>query len=132
MPPFHFIVFNFASLLAFMLALSWSLRQRAAKPARLQVAWVALVVVVIGMIFAKLGANAGLSPAIYYGVPAITALALPPLVFSMSKMEVLKYVVLTFISSPIIHVIFSAFIGWHEYLPFWVVPSISELIKTGI
>ncbi|MEQ1487605.1 MAG: hypothetical protein ABL920_03860 [Methylotenera sp.] len=115
-----------------MLALSWALRSRATKPPRLKVIWVALIVVVVGMVFAKLGANAGLSPAIYYGIPVITALALPPFVFNMKKWEMLKYVTLTFISSPIIHIIFSAIIGWHEYLPFWYVPSISELINTEI
>ena len=76
------------------------------------------------MCFAKYGANVGLGWPIYYGVPAATTLLLPPLALRMNLREASWYVALAFASSPAIHVFFSVFVGWPEYLPFWHVPSL--------
>ena len=94
MPPFRFVVFIGVSLAAFILVLYWSLRRRTIQPSRWRIAIVSVFVVVVGMVFAKVGANAGLSPLIYYGVPALTTLALPPMAFRMSALEYAQYAIL--------------------------------------
>ena len=123
MPPLHFVVFIAVSLLLFVAVLRLSLRHRARQPSARVVALLAFVVVVVGMVFAKFGANLGLPWAIYYGVPAFMAFALTPLVLRMGVREALVFVLLTALTSPLIHVVFSVFVGWHEYLPFWPVPE---------
>jgi hypothetical protein len=124
MPPAHFLVFIAVSLAVFIGILRWVLRARSSAPPAGIVILVALVVVVVGMCFAKFGANAGVGWPIYYGVPAATSLLLPPLALRMNRREALWYVALAFASSPAIHVFFSVFVGWPEYLPFWHVPSL--------
>ena len=87
MPPSHFLVFIAVSLVVFVGILRWVLRARppALRPGT--VAVVAMVVVVMGMCFAKFGAYAGLAWPIYCGVPAAITLLLPPLAFRMSLRE---------------------------------------------
>ena len=131
MPPIRFLVFIGISLVVFAAILRWTLRGRAAPPAAGITAGLAFVVVVVGMVFAKFGANAGLPWPVYYGVPAATTLALPPLVLRMRSSEFAVYVVLAFASSPLIHAVFSFFVGWHEYMPFWRIPSLWDLGMQG-
>jgi ABC-type Fe3+-siderophore transport system permease subunit len=119
MPPLHFAVFVAVSLAVFVALLAGVLRRRAARPPLRTIGAVSFVVVVVGMVFAKVGANAGLPVAVYYGVPALTTLLLPPLAFRMRAGEATGYLVLAFTSSPAIHVAFSLLLGWNEYLPFW-------------
>jgi hypothetical protein len=88
---------------------------------------VAFVVVVVGMVFAKFGATAGLPWPLYYGLPAAVTLFLPPMVFRMSLGQFAWYVSLAFASSPTIHFLFSFFAGWHEYMPFWRIPAFWDL-----
>ena len=129
MPPLHFIVFIVVSIAVFVGILRWTFRARATARSTIPVAAVAFVVVVVGMCFAKFGANSGLPVYVYYGVPAAVTLLLPPLAFRMSARELLLYIVLAFLSSPAIHFVFSFFIGWHEYLPFWNIPSVWQLAQ---
>jgi len=124
MPPVHFLVFIAVSLAVFIGILRWVLRARPTAPPAGIVYLVAVVVVVVGMCFAKFGANAGFAWLIYYGVPAAITLLLPPIALRMQLREASWYVVLAFASSPVIHVFFSVFVGWPEYLPFWQVPSL--------
>ncbi|HEY0802217.1 MAG TPA: hypothetical protein VGD54_15375, partial [Steroidobacteraceae bacterium] len=77
MPPVHFVVFIAVSVIVFVGVLRWALRGRPATPPPALTAGIAFVVVVVGMCFAKFGANQGLGWPIYYGVPALTTLALP-------------------------------------------------------
>ena len=126
MPPIHFLVFMLVSLVLFAAILAWSLRNRSARPGAGSVIWVAMVVVVAGMVFARFGARAGLPWPVYYGVPALTTLLLPPIVFRMARAEVLRYELLAFASSPLIHASFSFLLGWHEYMPFWHIPSMAQ------
>jgi hypothetical protein len=125
---FHFTAFMAASLIAFLALLWLILGRRAERPKPFSVAWVSLVVVVVGMVFAKAGANAGWSPLVYYGVPAATTVLLPPIVFGMRRLEVIAYICAASLVAPAIHVVFSLTLGWKEYLPFWSVPSLRELL----
>jgi len=124
----RFSIFVLVSLVAFIAILYFVTRHRANRPNTAKVAAVAAVVVVGGMIFAKYGNNAGLPWWIYYTVPALTTLLLPPVVFTFSGKELLHYLVLAFLSSPVIHVAFSFFFDWHEYMPFIPVPSLRSLL----
>lgn len=127
MPPFRFFVFVAVSLILFVGILHWTLRKRAIKPNAWLVGLVSFVVVVVGMGFAKFGATAGFPWPVYYGLPAAVTLFFPPLMFRMRRLEFLWYVLLALASSPAIHLVFSLFAGWHEYMPFWYIPSIWEL-----
>jgi len=124
----RFSIFVLVSLVAFIAILYFVTRHRAHRPNTFTVAAVAAVVVVGGMIFAKYGNNAGLPWWIYYTVPALTTLLLPPLAFKFSRKELVQYLVLAFLSSPVIHVFFSFFLDWHEYMPFIPVPSLRSLL----
>ena len=127
----HFLAFIALSLVVFVALLTWVLRSRAIPPDRGRVAVVTFVVVVVGMCFAKFGANLGLHWALYYGLPALVTLLLPPIAFRMHRGELVSYIVLAFASSPAIHAFFSFFVGWHEYMPFWHIPSLWESGQAG-
>ncbi len=118
----------FVSLVAFIAILRFATRHRSQRPNTPTVVAVSGIVVVGGMIFAKFGNNAGLPWWIYYTAPALTTLLLPPVVFKFSGKELLQYLVLAFLSSPVIHVFFSFFLDWHEYMPFIPVPSLKSLL----
>jgi len=128
MASVRFSIFILVSLVAFVAILRFVMRHRVERPRMGTVATVAGIVVVGGMVFAKFGNNAGLPWWIYYTVPALATLVLPPVVFGFSGKEAVRYLVLAFLSSPVIHVAFSLLLGWHEYMPFIPVPSIRELL----
>ena len=124
----HFPALIFVSLVAFGGVIRIVLNRRADRPQALRVLWVAAVVVVGGMSFAKLGASAGAPVWVYYGVPAVLTWALPPLAFRMRSLEFGQYLILAVLMAPVIHVLFSFFLGWKEYMPFIPVPSLGELV----
>ena len=124
----RFAVFVVVSLLAFIAILYFVTRNRTNRPNTLTVLAVATLVVVGGMLFAKFGNNAGFPWWIYYTVQALATLAVPPVTFNFSGKELAQYLVLAFLSSPVIHVAFSFFFDWHEYMPFIPVPSLASLL----
>lgn len=127
----RFAVFVLVSLVTFIAILFYVTRHRLTRPRLAAVLAVAGVVVVGGMVFAKFGNNAGLPWWIYYTVPALVTLALPPATFAFSGKELAQYLVLAFLSSPAIHVAFSFLLDWHEYMPFIPVPSLRDLLATA-
>jgi hypothetical protein len=126
----RFSVFVAVSLVVFIAILWFVTRHRTARPRMAPVLAVAGIVVVGGMLFAKFGNNAGFPWWIYYPVPALVTLALPPVTFAFSGKELAQYLVLAFLSSPAIHVVFSFLFGWHQYMPFIPVPSLQELLAS--
>ncbi len=124
----RFSVFVLVSLIAFIAILHFVTRHRHQRPRIVTAIVVAAIVVIGGMVFAKFGNNAGLPWWIYYTVPALTTLLLPPAVFKFHRKELLQYLALAFLSSPVIHVMFSFFFDWHEYMPFISVPSLRSLL----
>lgn len=127
-PSMRFSIFILASLLVFVALLKFALRRRNEQPSLLSVCMISAIVVVGGMLFAKLANNAGWPWWIYYTIPAGVTLLLPPLSFRLSLSELWQYLLLAFLSSPVIHLTFSFFLGWHEYMPFLRVASLRELI----
>ena len=127
MPPIRSVVFIAVSLVVFIGILRWTLRARPVTQKASLTGSIAFVIVVGGMCFAKFAATSGLPWPLYYGVPAVVTLVLPPLALRMQRSEFAWYVLLAFASSPAIHAVFSFFAGWHEYMPFWHIPSLWDL-----
>jgi uncharacterized membrane protein YfcA len=124
----RFWIFVLVSLVAFVAILRFVTRRRVDRPPLATVCIVAAIVVVGGMVFARYGHNVGLPWWIYYTVPALATLLLPPAAFKLAGKELAQYLVLAFLSSPAIHVAFSFLLDWHEYMPFLPVPSLRSLI----
>jgi hypothetical protein len=125
----RFPVFILVSFVVFFAILKFVTRQRASRPSAAALVGIAAVVVVGGMVFAKFGQNTGWPWWIYYTVPAVLTLVVPPVVFRFSAGELWQYLALAALSSPVIHVLFSFLLGWHEYMPFIRVPSLRELLS---
>ncbi|WP_299589877.1 hypothetical protein [Mucilaginibacter sp.] len=86
-----------------------------------------ILIVIIGMLFGKYGANYGLKWWIYYPVPMLMNILLPPIILKMGLKKTILYLFLSFLSAPLIHIFFSFFWGWTEYMPFWSVPHIKTI-----
>jgi len=123
-----FLVYMAAALWVFVIVLVFTLRKRS-KLSVFIISVLALVAVVGGMTFARKTYGKGLPWWIFYGLPALVTFVLPPLVLKMSKRELVLYVPLALIMAPIIHVLFSFFFEWHDYMPLFYVPSWRELFE---
>ena len=123
----RFAAFIAVAFVVFVFILRVALRARTQRPRWVLVIATAFIVVAGGMWFAKVGQNSGLPWWIYYTVPMLATVLVPPVVFRMKPREVLAYLALAFLSSPVIHVAFSFFLGWKEYIPFIKIPAMWEL-----
>jgi len=124
----RFAVFILVSFAVFVWVLRFVLRRRATKPNWFWILAIAMILVPGGMAFARWGATTGLPWWVYYTVPALATLFVPPAAFRMARVEAVEYVVLAFLMAPAIHTLFSLFLGWKEYMPFLPVPSLFELL----
>lgn len=79
----------------------------------------ALILVVGGMVFAKYAAGWGFPWWIYYPIPMLMNVLAPPYILRMNLKKTAYYLLLSFMSAPIIHLLFSLILGWTEYMPFW-------------
>ena len=124
----HFPIMILASFFLFFLVirivLGWDEFLRKIKPIFI----LSIFVVVIGMLFGKYGANWGLPWWIYYPLPMLMNVLLPPIVLKMNAKKIGLYLILSFLSAPFIHLFFSFFLGWMEYMPFWKVPHFRSLL----
>ena len=127
----RFPIYILVALAAFFAILLFVTRRRSIRPSWYVVSGVAALVVVGGMVFAKFGQNSDWPWWIYYTVPALVTLVLPPLALRFSFRELWQYLVLAFLSSPAIHITFSLLLDWHDYMPFFSVPSLRELLSNG-
>jgi hypothetical protein len=125
----HFPVMIFASLIVFFIIVRIALTKKEYVDRFKAILFLAFVVVVLGMTFGKYGATYGLPWWIYYPVPMLATVLLPPLILKLSKTKTMVYLLLSFLSAPFIHVIFSFLFGWTEYMPFWKIPQIGTLIN---
>ena len=118
-----------ASLLVFFLVIRAVLPGLEFRQKKYTVALLAVWVVVVGMLFGKYGATWGLPWWVYYPVPMLMTVLLPPFVLKLKKTKTILYLVLSFLSAPFIHVFFSFCFGWTEYMPFWKIPSAQILFS---
>ena len=123
----RFAAFIVVALVVFVVILRVVLRARSRRPSWMRVLTTAFIVVVSGMLFAKIGQNSGLPWWIYYTVPMVVTVVVPPVVFCMNRRETPAYLVLAFLSSLVIHVVFSFFLGWKDYTPFIAIPAMWAL-----
>lgn len=124
----HFPIFIGVSFLLFLGVLRFTVRRRQPLPPSASLVWIAGLVVVGGMTFAKMGATSGFPVWLYYGVPAALTWLLPPLVLRMTRRELAWYVPLALLIAPMIHISFSLLLGWKEYMPFLPAPSLAEML----
>jgi hypothetical protein len=115
----HFPIMIIASLIVFITIVRIVLPGEAFSSKKLTIFWLSFVVVVMGMLLARYAAQWNVPWWIYYPVPMLLTVFLPPLILRLDKRRTLAYLILSFVSAPIIHVFFSLVLGWPEYLPFW-------------
>jgi hypothetical protein len=128
----RFAIFTLAAFALFFALVSWVTRKRVPKPRKWSMVTLATVVVPLGMTFARYSHIfiPDLPGPIYYGIPALITFVLPPIWLRMSRWEIARYVPLAVFIAPTIHVLFSFFIGWHDYMPFPVyIRSVAELVR---
>ena len=125
----HFPIMIFASLLVFFLLVRILLPKREFAAKLKEIFLLALVVVVLGMIFGKYGATYGLPWWIYYPIPMLVTVLLPPIILKLNNTRTIIYLLLSFLSAPFIHVLFAFFFGWTEYMPFWKIPYVRTLLE---
>ena len=123
----HFPVMIIASIAVFFMVIRIVLPKDDFRLKRTQIFLLSLIVVVFGMLFGKYGATYGLPWWLYYPIPMLITVLLPPIVLKLKKQKVIAYLLLSFLSAPFIHAVFSFFLGWTEYMPFWKIPFIGDL-----
>ena len=122
-----FFVYMLVALIVFVLVLLFIMRKRPKQPI-FKIILLSVIAVVGGMTFARITYGKGLPWWIFYGVPALITFILPPFVLRMTKRELLFFVPLIVLLSPVIHILFSFFFGWHDYMPLFYVPWWHDLI----
>jgi hypothetical protein len=127
----RFAVFMVAASLLFLAVLTVTTRERAKRPNPALLIALTVVVVAFGMVFARYGHVVFRLPWwIYYGLPALVTFLLPPLALKMRRVEILRYLPMAILMAPAIHVFFSLFVGWHDYMPFPVyIPSLISFFR---
>ena len=123
----HFPIMILASIAIFFLIIRMVLNKNEFRLKLKQIIFLSLIVVVFGMLFGKYGATYGLPWWLYYPIPMLITVILPPAVLKLNKQKTIIYLVLSFLSAPVIHALFSFFLGWTEYMPFWKIPFIGDL-----
>ena len=126
----EFITLTIVSVIVVILILRFTMRSRKKNPLGRPLNLIIIgLVTIISMIMGKYGAGWGLPWWIYYTSPMLLTIVFPMIYFEMRQKEILSYVILTFLSAPAIHIIFSFFAGWKNYMPFIPVPSIWEMVQ---
>ena len=115
----HFPIMILASFILFFIVIRIVIGKQDFIENKKLIFFLSVVVVIIGMLFGKFGANWGLKWWIYYSIPMLMNVLLPPLALNMNYKRTLLYLVLSFLSAPLIHVFFSLCFGWTEFMPFW-------------
>ena len=126
----RFTLLMLFSSLVFLAVIAVTTRKRTTKPNPGLLLLLTAIVVCCGMLFARYGHILFRFPWwIYYGAPALTTFALPPFALKMNRTEIAQYIPMAVLMGPAIHVFFSLFIGWHDYMPFPVyIPSLLEMV----
>jgi hypothetical protein len=85
---------------------------------------IALLISVVGILFGKYGENFGLPWWIYYTVPMLATVLIPPLTFRFKLWRAAFYVLLAFATAPLIHAAFFYALGWGDFMPFLALPAL--------
>ena len=126
----EFFVLTVVSIIVVILIVRFALRLREPNPIRSLKNIVLLTILeIICMVMGKSGANFDVPWWIYYTIPMLLTVLGPTLYFKMNKRESINYLVLSFLSAPAIHIVFSLFFGWNNYMTFIKIPSLWEMIS---
>lgn len=128
----RFAIMMMAAFVAFLWVLRFAVRNRNPQPPGSRLILIGCITVMGGMFFARYShlAFPRLPWWIFYGLPAAITVFLPPLWLRMSGREVAQYLPLAWLTAPAIHLVFSLFVGWHDYMPFPVhIPSLAEIVR---
>ena len=124
----EFITLTIVSIVTIILIVRYVLKTREQNPLlKIKNIFLLVFLEITCMIIGKYGTNINLYWWIYYSIPLLLTVFFPTIYFKMNKSEVTKYLSLTFLSAPIIHILFSFFFGWKNYMPFIKIPSIWEI-----
>jgi hypothetical protein len=123
----RFAVFSAVAFVVFVSVLRLALHNRAL-PNWPKILVTGAFIVFGGMLFARRTYAPGLPWWIFYGLPALATFLVPPAMFRMSRTETASYIAMAILMAPAIHVFFSFFIRWHDYMPWFYVPSVWELM----
>lgn len=124
---FHFIVMMIISTVLFMGVILIVVGKNVFIIKRKPIIQITCIVVVLGMSIGKYGAFLSLPWYLYYSLPLFMTMLLPPYFLKFTKVQTLIYLLLSFISAPCIHFVFSFFLNWKEYMPFWNIPFWKEI-----
>jgi len=105
----HFPFMIVVSLLLFYLVIRIVLGKKEFIEKKKLIVLLSLLVVIVGMIFGKYGAQIGLKWWIYYPIPMLMTVLLPPLILKMNIRNTIFYLFLSFLSAPIIFISFFHF-----------------------
>jgi len=123
----EFFLLILISIAVMILVLYYVLKQRDENPIKQNKAIIGISFLgVVSMFIAKYGTNFEMPWWLYYPLPMFLTILVPVFYFKMNKNEIIKYILLIMISSPVIHVILSLF-GWKNYMPFIEIPTFYEL-----
>jgi hypothetical protein len=122
-----FLINMVVALTVFVWVLLFSIRKRPKRPI-LRIALLSLIAVVGGMTFARITFGKELPWWIFYGIPAFVTFILPPIVLRMTGREILVYLPTAILMSPAIHIFFSFFFNWHDFMPLFYIPWWHDLI----
>jgi hypothetical protein len=125
----HFYIMIAVSLILFLIMIRIVLSKHEFMVKKNAIFFLSFIIVVIGMLLGKYGAKLGFPWWIYYPVPMLMTVLLPPFTLKLDRVKTIQYLILSLVSAPLIHASFSFFMGWKEYMPFWNIPSIQELIQ---
>ncbi len=120
-PMWHFPFMILASFVLFFIVLRLVLSAEEFSQKKKTIFYLSLVVIIMGMLIGKYGAQWGFRWWIYYPIPMLMNLFLPPYFLKMNVKKTVAYLIFSFLSAPLIHVLFSLLLGWTEYMPFWIV-----------
>lgn len=125
----HFFIMIIASLLVFVCVIRLVITKELFRQKLPIILLLAFSIVVLGMLFGKYGTTWGLPWWIYYPVPMLANVLLPPIFLKLNFKKTLIYLTLSILSAPFIHVLFSFLLGWQEYMPFWKIPFWKTLLN---
>ena len=124
----EFISLTVVSIVVVLLIVRYVLNSRKPNPAsNIRNILLLILLEIVCMVLGKYGANLGFPWWAYYSIPVLLTVFVPTFYFKMNKTETIRYLFLAFISAPLIHVVFSFFLGWKNYMPFIKVPSVWEI-----
>lgn len=123
----RFIVITAVTYLAFLCVIRLVMgSQYKAKSFLINV--IGMITVYGSFIIARYGNAMKLPAFLIYALPVLITVFLPPLALKMKSDQTLKYLAFSILAVPLIHFIFSFFFGWGEFLPFFKIPSLWNIV----